>query len=158
MKFMETYKRLERLCGEMLGEERPISAYIEEMKRKPEGASFVKGWGHDLKKLDHYRWVRNQISHNPACDEDNMCNAADVQWIEDFYQRLLNQTDPLALYCTAKEMRTETVFAPKKTETKDIYNENPTKTDLFMITIICLLAGIAAVCVYLCFFILQFAA
>ena len=36
MGFIEAYKRLERLCAEMLGRDRPVTAYIEEMKAKGE--------------------------------------------------------------------------------------------------------------------------
>ena len=27
-----------------------------------------------------------------------MCDPEDVRWIEDFYERIMNQSDPLALY------------------------------------------------------------
>ena len=37
MGFMDSYKQLEKLCGDMLGEGR-VSAYIKEMSDKPRGA------------------------------------------------------------------------------------------------------------------------
>ena len=60
MGFIEAYKRLEKLCGEILNDDRRISAYIDEMVNAPRGSYLVSGWDDDLKKLKHYRWVRNQ--------------------------------------------------------------------------------------------------
>ena len=115
MGFMYSYKRLEKICSEIYNtNEKPVKAYIEDMKNKPRGSYLVKGWDKDLKDLDHYRWVRNQISHNPECSEENMCTDADTEWIDNFYVRIMNQTDPLALYRKATESRR--VHAPKKVQ------------------------------------------
>ena len=98
MGFLESYKRLERLCRDVMDDDRQVSAYIDEMVRLSDGSRWVSGWDRDLKQLKHYRWVRNQIVHDPDCSEENMCGPEDVRWIEDFYARIMNQTDPLALY------------------------------------------------------------
>ena len=70
MGFIEAYKRLEKLCGEIMNNDRRISAYIDEMANAPRGAYLINGWEDDLKKLKHYRWIRNQIVHNPDCSEE----------------------------------------------------------------------------------------
>lgn len=116
MGFIDSYKRLEKLCGEVLNDERRISAYIDEMKGTPRGSSLVKGWDDDLKMLKHYRWIRNQIAHEPGCTEGNMCNSGDIRWIDGFYSRIINQTDPLTLYSKAisKISKTKKKSAPKK--------------------------------------------
>lgn len=98
MGFLESYKRLERLCRDVMDDDRRVSAYIDEMIRLTDGSRRVSGWDRDLKQLKHYRWVRNQIVHDPDCSEENMCGPEDVRWIEDFHARIMNQTDPLALY------------------------------------------------------------
>ena len=98
MGFMTSYKRLEKLCGDILHDERKVSAYIDEMTNSPRGAYLVSGWNEDLKRLKHLRWVRNRIVHDPGCTEENMCDSTDAQWVEYFYSRIMNQTDPLALY------------------------------------------------------------
>lgn len=97
MGFMDSYKQLEKLCGDMLGKGR-VSAYIKEMSDKPRGAYLVSGWENDLKRLRHCRRIRNQIAHEPGCSETDMCLPEDVKWLDDFYARIKNQTDPLALY------------------------------------------------------------
>ena len=93
MGFIESYKHLEKLCGEVLNDDRRISAYIDEMINTPRGSYLVRGWDDDLKQLKHYRWVRNQIAHEPDCTEQNMCEPSDTVWLDDFYSRIMNQTD-----------------------------------------------------------------
>ena len=67
MSFTESYKQLEKLCGEIMNDDRRVSAYIDEMINTPRGSYLVKGWDSDLKQLKHYRWIRNQIAHTPDC-------------------------------------------------------------------------------------------
>lgn len=105
MSFIESYKHLEKICGEILNDDRRISAYIDEMLNTPRGSYLVSGWNNDLKQLKHYRWVRNQISHEPNCTEENMCEPSDTAWLNNFYLRIMNQTDPLALYNKAAKPR-----------------------------------------------------
>ena len=64
MDFITSYKRLEKLCGDLYGNNRGISSYIEEMKTLP-GYRHVSDWNEDLKQLKHYRQIRNQIVHEP---------------------------------------------------------------------------------------------
>ena len=112
MGFIESYKHLEKLCGEVLNDDRRISAYIDEMINTPRGSYLVRGWDDDLKQLKHYRWVRNQIAHEPNCTEENMCEYGDAQWIDDFYDRIMNQSDPLAMY--RKATKPQPVAKPKQ--------------------------------------------
>lgn len=112
MGFIESYKHLEKLCGDMLQTQHGISAYIDDMGNTPNGCYWVKGWDEDLKRLKHYRWIRNQISHEPNCTEENMCEYGDAQWIDDFYDRIMNQSDPLAMY--RKATRPQPVAKPKQ--------------------------------------------
>lgn len=108
MSFTESYKQLEKLCGEIMNDDRRVSAYIDEMINTPRGSYLVKGWDNDLKQLKHYRWIRNQIAHTPDCTEQSMCKPGDAEWLDGFYFRIMNQTDPLTLYAKAA--------APKPTE------------------------------------------
>lgn len=105
MGFIESYKRLEQLCGDLLGDDRRVSAYIDEMITPPDGSFLVRGWSSDLKQLKHCRWLRNKIVHEPGCSESSMCSADDTQWLDDFYSRILNRRDPLALYRQASKSR-----------------------------------------------------
>ena len=112
MGFMDSYKRLEKLCGEVMNDDHRVSAYIDAMTNTPRGAMVVKGWEEDLKQLKHYRWMRNQIAHNPECTEKTMCKPSDAQWVDGFYDRIMKQTDPLAMY--RKAMRRKRTNANRK--------------------------------------------
>ena len=96
MGFMRAYKRLDNLCRDMNGI--GVAGYIEDMNKKLNGSYAVSGWKEDYQTLKHYRHIRNQIAHETYADEENMCSAKDEEWLENFYQRILKQSDPLALY------------------------------------------------------------
>ena len=49
--------------------------------------------------------VRNQIVHDPNSSEENMCDLSDAQWIDNFYDRIMKQGDPLAMYQKATKPR-----------------------------------------------------
>ena len=96
MAFMAAYKRLDKLCKETNGI--GVTGYIEDMEKNSAASFRVPGWSDDYKQLKHYRWVRNQISHEDNAEEENMCEPGDTEWLEDFRSRIMNQTDPLTLY------------------------------------------------------------
>lgn len=114
MGFMESYKHLNKLCGEVLNDPRGVSAYIDEMQSQPRGTYLVRLWDEDLKRLRHCRRVRNQIAHEPDCSEENMCVSEDTAWLDDFYDRIMDQNDPLALYRTA--LRPKPASKPARVE------------------------------------------
>ena len=98
MGFMDSYKHLEKLCGDMLGDERRLSAYIDEMYENTEGWDLVNGWERDLKKLKYYRRIRNKLVHEPDAYEDELCDEEDIEWLDDFYYRIIDRKDPLSVY------------------------------------------------------------
>ena len=123
MGFLDSYKHLEKICGEIMKDERKVSAYIEEMQRIFDGPYYVKSWNDDLKQLKHYRWIRNQIVHEPTCTEAAMCVPEDTAWLDGFYTRIMEQTDPLALYYKAIKSRNtveekRNVESQKQTDTR----------------------------------------
>ena len=96
MGFMQSYKRLDVLCRDMNGI--GVTGYIEDMERAVNGAHYISGWHSDYQKLKHYRYIRNQIAHEVYATEESMCSSEDIVWIEEFYQRILERTDPLAAH------------------------------------------------------------
>lgn len=121
MSFMDSYKHLEKLCNEIFRiDTRGISTYIEEMEHSTNGNFYVENWNEDYKKLKHYRYLRNKISHDPDCTEENMCAVKDTQWIQNFYSRIMNQTDPLSLYFN--HTRNKVVSPPNKQKTTTFNN------------------------------------
>lgn len=123
MGFIDSYKHLEKLCGEVLNDDRRLSAYIDEMLSTPRGSDLVAGWDDDLKQLKHYRWIRNKIVHEPNCCEENMCELSDALWLDKFYLRIMNQKDPLSLYARATKPRQAHKTQRKSTQTSAYHNK-----------------------------------
>ena len=123
---MNSYKHLEKLCGEIMRDERRVSAYIDEMTCTPFGPSLVAGWNNDLKKMKHYRHIRNLIAHEPDCSEDSLCVPSDAVWIENFCTRILNLSDPLSLY---RRALAEQRKAQAKRIPQDLDFENAVRTN-----------------------------
>ena len=55
----------------------------------------IVGWDNDLEKLKRVRHIRNNLVHEPDCNIDY--DESDIVFIRDFYNRILNQQDPLAM-------------------------------------------------------------
>lgn len=68
------------------------------MEGRPSAEYRIAGWKQDYLKLKHYRYIRNQIAHENYAEEENMSCPEDTVWLDNFYNRIMNQTDPLALY------------------------------------------------------------
>ena len=100
MGFMSAYKHLDTICRDMNGV--GVSGYIEDMERYRNGIMKVQGWDSDYRQLKHYRWVRNQIAHEMNAEEENMCTPEDTEWLENFYQRIMERSDPLARYAAIR--------------------------------------------------------
>ena len=91
--FFEEYKKLDNLCKDLLGSNQGITQYVNEMEQIPfEKSKLVESWQYDYKMLKHIRWIRNNIAHNNG---DSKCSESDVQYVKNFYQRIINRTDPL---------------------------------------------------------------
>ena len=129
MGFMNLYKKLDNLCRDMNGI--GITGYIEDMEHKQNGAHHVPEWKDDYYQLKHYRYIRNQIAHENYADEENMCSDKDEIWIENFYHRIMTQSDPLALYYkvtnprpaskpTVSKVPQTPQYAPAHTKTKNV--------------------------------------
>lgn len=125
---MNSYKHLEKLCGEIMRDERRVSAYIDEMTCTPFGPSLVAGWNNDLKKLKHYRHIRNLIAHETDCSEESLCVPSDSVWIENFCTRILNLSDPLSLYrrALAEQRKAQVKRIPQP---QDLDFENTVRTN-----------------------------
>lgn len=129
MGFMRTYKKLDNLCRDING--KGVTGYIEDMEQTPNGEYKVTGWKDDYYKLKHYRYIRNQISHETNADEENMCDLDDTKWVENFYKRILNQTDPLAEYRKATRPKKVQNSTQLKTTKKQEPEENDNSLPIF---------------------------
>ena len=158
MSFIDSFKRLEKLCSEIYNDNHGISSYIDEMVNTPIGVRYVPGWDDDLKQLKHYRWVRNQIVHDPGCSEENMCEYGDAQWLDNFRSRIMSANDPLALYRKARSPQpTQTprrTYTPvPRTYTYPQHTNAPQRSAGCLTYIIGLLGVVVAVVLIVCTFV-----
>lgn len=94
----EEYKQLEKLCSEIYGEPHGISHYIDDMKKVPlYEYRNLPNWQIDLTCLKQIRHIRNYLAHTQGAFDETVCTENDINWIRDFHDRLLNQSDPLAI-------------------------------------------------------------
>ena len=110
MRFFQAYKRLDNLCRDTNGV--GINGYIEDMENRPNGEYKVTGWKDDYFQLKHYRHIRNRIAHENNAEEVDLCTEKDAAWLDAFYQRILTQTDPLALYFQATKPKVKPISKP----------------------------------------------
>ena len=95
IEFLEEYKRLDRLCQDMLSTLQGVSEYINRMELLFEqGEELVDEWTINHKMLKHLRWLRNRIVHSV---EETECSLKEIEMITNFYHQILIQQDPLAL-------------------------------------------------------------
>ena len=101
--YLDEFKAVEAICGDMFGTRAGVSEYIKAMEEVPDyKRSLVEGWDSSYKELKHLRWVRNKIANEPDFDE---CEKEDLRDLKLFHSALLKGLDPLARLAKAeKEM------------------------------------------------------
>lgn len=103
--FLETYKRLDNLCKDLYRTETGVTSYIDEMRSTPASlAGFVPDWNFQLGQLRRLRHIRNQLTHESGTLDSLLCTQEDINWLNAFYQSLLNQTDPIALLYASRHV------------------------------------------------------
>ena len=94
IELLDEYKYVDAICRDMLGAEKGVSAYIEQLDKTPGTVRYwITEWNDEYRQLKHIRWLRNQIAHSTGSVE---CSQADVDWLKGFHNRLLTQQDLLA--------------------------------------------------------------
>lgn len=95
IELLKEYKHLEKLLSDAFKVQHGISEYIERLeKNKYLGSRIVSSWMNDYYSLKHVRYIRNKITHDSETSE---CEENDIYFVQDFYERFMNQEDPLAL-------------------------------------------------------------
>ena len=98
IEFQEEYKRLDRLCKDLLCANEGVSEYIRQMEATARlGQYYVRTWDEDYKQLKHVRYVRNRLAHDVGTLTSDVCTQEDLAWIKCFYQRILSGDDPFAV-------------------------------------------------------------
>ena len=95
--FLEEYKRLDHLCGDLFGCPFGVTAYLNQMKRDTFIGHRVPNWDADYRMLKRFRHLRTQLAHEEGTFETLDISQRDIADIRAFHKRILSQTDPLAL-------------------------------------------------------------
>lgn len=132
----EEFKHLDKICGELYGDQHGVSHYNDDMKSILENDyRYIPKWKEDLEQLIRIRHIRNYLAHTEGAFEENVCTQKDIEWSHDFYKRILNQSDPLALlrqYLKAKQSMAKAqkpVFQPSTPHQLVRYNVANKKTE-----------------------------
>ena len=110
--FLDAFKEIESLCNDAFSCQSGVTEYIEEMKKADAVTRMaVPSWESDLRMLKHLRYVRNKIAHD---SDASGCTAADLRNAKDFFARLVNGEDPIALAEAEKRRKAEKPKSVKK--------------------------------------------
>lgn len=158
MSFMEEYKRLDNLCKDIFSSANGVTEYINCMEQSNYRNINVINWKNDLKKLKHYRYIRNQIAHENNATEESLCTIADTNWIKKFHDRIMEQTDPITLYRKSQEDSEKKIAQPSKStivHSADSLKRNNTSNESVIIILIFIITLIvcASLILGICFFI-----
>ncbi|MDE6475211.1 MAG: hypothetical protein K2L70_08945 [Clostridia bacterium] len=103
VEFLEEYKRLDKLCKEVLNSNEGISSYICEMETTPfETTAEISAWDSTYKQLKNFRWMRNQLVHEISLDEE-FCTKEDIDNIKKLYELIFKTQDPLSIASRSRQ-------------------------------------------------------
>ena len=100
--FFDEFKALDNLCRDIYGEsvdnKLGVTLYLEDMDRTAYQGSFkVSGWASDYDRLKSARNLRNELAHSRNSMAVDICSRDDIDFVRSFRERILNQTDPIAM-------------------------------------------------------------
>ena len=95
--FYEEFTKLDRLCSEIYQLDNGVGTYLAEMTAVSAAwAEKVPGWIPDMEQLYRYYVLRKAMAQSGEAFRDTLCAREDVQWVQQFHQRILERSDPLA--------------------------------------------------------------
>ena len=93
-KYIDEYKRVDKICSDMLGDPCGITAYIELMKKAViSGEDLPGSWSTAIKTLVHLRHIRNSIAHDTS---PVSCTKNDLNSLKAFGRALSEGRDPIS--------------------------------------------------------------
>ena len=156
IELLEEYKYVDAICRDMLGAEKGVSAYIEQLDETPVTVRYwITEWNDEYRQLKHIRWLRNQIAHSTGYVE---CTQSDLDWLKGFHNRLLTQQDLLAkarrviqesqIQKQQQQAKTIAAVAPKYGATVFASSSRPRKSWI-LIAVIAALAIIIGILIWI---------
>ena len=123
--FLNEYIRLEKLCKDLykhLPKEdlRGVWNYTQDMKNTPIHIKRnIPDWDYHYRELERIRITKNNWSHQEDGTKYMPFSQDDIEYLRDFRESILNQTDPISqAHRNSKKSKTTT----KKSVSKNTYN------------------------------------
>lgn len=97
-RFFELFNKVDRLCVQVYQNEHGLADYIEDMRSiSVYSVEDIPDWERDLFQLITLRNIRSSLINSPDAFQDTLCTQEQMQWLEEFHQRILDRQDPMAL-------------------------------------------------------------
>lgn len=117
-RFFDLFSKVDKLCIDVYQNEHGLAGYIEDMRSTPADVEQVPEWEADLLHLINLRNIRNSLANTPGAFQEEICTQEHVDWIERFYERVLQRQDPMALlsslgYQTQEDSRNKRTDNPQ---------------------------------------------
>ena len=107
--FFEEFKHLDKLCKEIYNDQYGVTHYIDDMKAVSKANyRYIPNWENDLEQLIRLRHIRNNLAHAEDAFNEEECKKKDIDWIREFYERILNQSDPMAILYQNTKVKNKT--------------------------------------------------
>lgn len=94
--FFEEFTKLDKTCVSVYQAEGGTLGYLEQMRSAGTGADIVPHWTTDLEQLHRYRTIYLALSQSAEAFEECLCSREDVQWVQEFRNKIMERKDPLA--------------------------------------------------------------
>ena len=100
--FFEEYKRLDKLCADLLSTNTGVREYIAQMEAQDAaGSRCVPFWGAEMNRLMRVHRIRNRLAHDYSVNA--ISDADDLSFLRRFHDDILCTQDPLALLRKAEQ-------------------------------------------------------
>ena len=143
IEFQERYKQLDALCRDLFSSKDGVTQYIREMENTPyQFRKSIPEWDFIYKQLKHLRHLRNQLAHEVGALTSELCTESDINRLTDFYNSVLQMTDPLAKVDKAERAAENTRKEIKNPQPSDIksydykFTFNPSALLLFALVML----------------------
>lgn len=154
--FFEEFKKLDKLYGELYEAPNGLTHYIDDMKAaSSDKCSHIPNWKTDLKDLIRLRHIRNHLAHTEGAFNEDICTQHDINWIKNFHQRIMNQSDPLAMLTQMLQEKKQMPMSDSNDHTLNTQIDNKENEEPNIAYLILTSIGLAIV-IILIFFVIFF--
>lgn len=99
--FFEEFTQLDKTCVSVYQAEGGTLGYLAQMRSVSGSyADIVPRWTADLEQLHRYRTIYLALAQSADAFEKCLCSREDVQWLQEFRNKIMDRKDPLALLQT----------------------------------------------------------